>query len=65
LILKDPDVIFVLVGVKSDLLLLATSGIHVVVRVEISALGVVMAKGDTATEGNVNWDILHALGVQS
>ena len=42
----EPFVIVISVGVECDLLLLATSGVVVRVRVEVPALGVEVAKGD-------------------
>ena len=61
LVLQKPDIVFILVWVECDLLLLATSGIHKVVRMKISSLGVVMSDADTATKSDINWNILHSL----
>jgi len=53
------------VRVEGDLLLLATSGVHEIVRVQISSLGVVMSDADSATKCNIDGYILHRLGVES
>jgi hypothetical protein len=64
LVLHDEHVILILVGIESNLLLLAAGGVHVVVRVQITTLGVVVTNADTGAEGNVRRHILHGLGVQ-
>jgi hypothetical protein len=64
LILHDPDVVLILVGVQSDLLLLATGGVHVAVRVKVTALCVPVAERNAAAVCNIGWNVLHALGVQ-
>jgi hypothetical protein len=65
LVLHDENIVLILVRVEGDLLLLATGGIHVVVRVQIATLGVVVTKADTRAKGNIGRDVLHTLGVQS
>lgn len=50
--------------IKGDLLLLATGGVHVAVRVEVTALGVVVAERDTRSEYDICGYILHALAVE-
>lgn len=65
LVLQDPNIVLVLVWVKSDLLLLASSWVHVVVGVEVSALSIVVAERDTTSKRNIHWHVLHCLGVQS
>lgn len=65
LVLQEPDVVLILVWVESDLLLLAPSRVHVAVRVEVSALSVVVTQGDTATKHYIGGNILHALAVES
>jgi hypothetical protein len=52
------------VWVESDLLLLTSSRVHEVVRVQISSLCVVMSNADSASKSNINWDISHSLGVE-
>jgi hypothetical protein len=64
LVLHDENVVLILVGVESDLLLLAASGVHVVVRVQVATLGVMVAKANSRTKGNIGSNILHTLGVQ-
>ena len=64
LVLHDPDVVLVLVGVESNLLLLAAGGVHVAVRVEVSTLCVPVTEGNAASVGDIGWHILHTLGVQ-
>ncbi|KAI9163621.1 LOW QUALITY PROTEIN: hypothetical protein HJFPF1_05242 [Paramyrothecium foliicola] len=64
LVLKNPNVVLVLVGVQGDLLLFAASGVHERVGVQVAALGVDVANGDTAAQNNIGGDILHALGVE-
>jgi hypothetical protein len=64
LVLHDPDVVLILVGVESNLLLLAADGVHVAVRVEVSTLRVPVTERNTASIGNIGWHILHTLGVQ-
>lgn len=65
LVLKEPDVVLILVGVQGDLLLLATGGVHVAVRVEVTTLSVVMTERNTRTESDISSDTLHALAVES
>jgi hypothetical protein len=65
LVLEKPYVVLILVWVKSDLLLLAASWVHEVVRMKVSALGVVMSDADPATKPNIDRNILHRLGVES
>jgi hypothetical protein len=65
LVLHDPDVVLILVRVEGDLLLLASGGVHVAMRVEITTLRVPVTKRDAASERDVGWNILHTLGVQS
>ena len=65
LVLHDPDVVLILVWVEGDLLLLASGGVHVAVRVKITTLCVPVTQRDAASECNVGWNILHTLGVQS
>lgn len=64
LVLHDPDIVLILVGIEGDLLLLATSRIHVAVGVKVPTLGVPMSNGDAASEGNISRDGLHTLRVQ-
>lgn len=63
-VLEEPDVVLVLVGVECDLLLLAASGIHEVVGMQVSSLSVVVSDAHSATKSNIDWDILHSLGVK-
>lgn len=64
LVLQEPDVVFVLVGIKGDLLLLAAGGIHERVRVQVASLGVDVANGNTAAHDDIGRDILHSLVVE-
>lgn len=64
LILEQPDVVLILVGVQSNLLLFAASRIHVVMRMQVATLSVVVPDADTAAQCNIDWDILHAFRVQ-
>lgn len=63
-VFQKPDVVLILVGIKCDLLLLASSGIHEVVRMQVPSLGVVVTDADSATECNIDWNILHSFGVE-
>ena len=65
LVLHEPNIVLILVGIQSDLLLLTASGVHEGMRMQISALSVDMADGQPTTESDVNRHILHALVVQS
>jgi hypothetical protein len=53
------------VGVQSNLLLLASGGIHVVVRVQVATLRVVVPERDPAAKSDICWHVMHGLGVQS
>ncbi len=64
LVLEDPDVVIVLVGVQSDLLLLGSSWVHQGVRVQIATLGVDVADRNTAAHQHIDRNVLHALGVE-
>ena len=64
LVLEEPDVVFVFVGIEGDLLLLGAGGVHVLMRVEVAALGVVVAETDSGAKGDVGGHIRHALGIQ-
>ncbi len=64
-VLHEPDIVLILVGIESDLLLLAAGRIHQVMRMQVASLGVVVSDADSATQGNIDWDILHGLGVES
>lgn len=64
LVLQQPIVIVVLVGVEGDLLLLAARGIHQGVGVEVTTLGVDVAQSDAATKVNVRGNIVHTLRVE-
>ena len=50
--------------VEGDLLLLATSGVHQRVGVQVSSLRVDVADGHSAAQNDVGGDILHLLGVE-
>lgn len=63
-VLNTPYVILILVGVKGNLLLLATGGVHEVMRVQVTTLGIVMSHANSATESDINRHILHRLGVE-
>lgn len=64
LVLKEPKVVLVLMGIESDLLLFATGGVHEGVRVQVAALCVGVSDADTATKSDVGGHILHTLGVE-
>lgn len=64
LVLEKPVVVLILVGVEGDLLLLAASGIHQGVRVEVTTLGVDVTDADSASHDNIGRNILHALVVE-
>lgn len=65
LVLQDPNVVVVLVGVQGNLLLQASGGVHEGVRVKIATLSVDMADADSASHDDIGGDISHALAVQS
>uniref|UniRef100_A0A1Y1KHV6 Uncharacterized protein n=1 Tax=Photinus pyralis TaxID=7054 RepID=A0A1Y1KHV6_PHOPY len=65
LVLKKPDVVFILVRVQGDLLLLATSGIHEWVRVQIAALSVDVTDAHAASKSDISGNIIHSLVVES
>ncbi|THW59526.1 hypothetical protein D6D20_06439 [Aureobasidium pullulans] len=65
LVLEEPNVVLILMGVESDLLLLAASGVHVAVRVQVASLSVVMTDRDTAAESDICGNVLHTLAVES
>lgn len=65
LVLKKPQVVFVLVGIQGDLLLFATGGIHERMGVEVAALGVDVADAHAAAKCDVGSNIVHALVVES
>lgn len=50
--------------VQGDLLLLGAGGVHVTVRMEVSALGVMMPDGDAGAICDVCGDAVHALRVE-
>lgn len=64
-VLKEPQVVLVLVWVESDLLLLTPGGVHKIVRVQVTSLSVVVSNGDSAAKYNIDWNILHGFGVES
>lgn len=65
LVLQDPNVVVVLVGIQSNLLLQATGRVHEGVRVEVATLSIDMADGNSASHDDVGSNILHTLAVQS
>ena len=65
LVLEKPDVVLILVGIESNLLLLRACRVHQGVRMQIASLGVDVPDGNTTTHKNVGRDILHSLRVQS
>lgn len=65
MVLQDPNVVVVLVGIQSDLLLQATGRVHEGVRVEVATLSVDMADGNSASHDDVCGNVLHTLAVQS
>jgi len=64
LVLEQPDVVVVLVGIQCDLLLLGSCRVHQGVRVQITTLGIDMSDADSAAHQHVGGNVLHALGVQ-
>jgi hypothetical protein len=63
LILKNEDIVLVFVRIESDLLLFASRGIHVSMRVKVATLGVQVTKAHTRTENDICGNILHSFGV--
>lgn len=61
LVLENEDVVVVLVGVKGDLLLLASAGVHVAVRVEVTSLSIVVSDRYPRAKDNIDGSITHAL----
>jgi len=64
LVLKQPDIVLVLVWVERDLLLLAAGWVHVNVRMKITTLCVVVTECNSAAESDVGWGVSHALVIQ-
>ena len=64
LVLKQKNVVLIFVGVQGDLLLLASSGIHMEVGVKVATLSVEMTEADAGAKGDVGGNILHGFGVQ-
>jgi hypothetical protein len=64
LVLQEEHVVLVLVGVEGDLLLLATSRVHVLMRVQVATLSVVVAETDTCAKCNISGDVSHGLCVE-
>lgn len=64
LVLDKPNVVVILVGVKSDLLLLTAARVHERVGVEVSALRVDMSEAESAAECDIDRNVLHTLVVQ-
>jgi hypothetical protein len=65
LVLNKEHIVLILVRVEGDLLLLATSGVHVLMGVKVTALSVVVAKADTCAKSDISRDISHTLSVES
>jgi hypothetical protein len=53
------------VGVEGDLLLLATSGVHEIMRVQIASLSIVMSYADSTSKCYIDRNILHSLRIES
>lgn len=64
LVLEKPDVVLVLVRVQSNLLLLATGRVHEGVRVQVSALGVDVTNGYTATHEDIGGHVFGGLVIE-
>lgn len=64
LVLNEEDIVLIFVRVESDLLLLATSRVHVRVGVQVATLGVVVTETDARAKSHVCGDIGHSLGVE-
>lgn len=64
LVLKDENVVLILVGVERYLLLLASRGVHVIVRMKIASLGVEVTDADARSKCNIGGNVLHPLRVQ-
>lgn len=64
LVFEDKNVVLVLVRIESDLLLLTSGGVHVVVRVKVATLSVKVTDADARAEDHIGRDILHRLGVE-
>ena len=63
-VLKEPNVVLVLVWVEGNLLLLGASWIHKWMGVQVSTLSVVMSDADAGAECDIGWSIAHALRVE-
>ncbi len=63
-VLKQPDVVLILVWVKSNLLLLGSTWVHKWVRMQVATLSVVVSNADAGSECNIGWSITHGLGVE-
>lgn len=61
LVLENEDVVVVLVGVKCDLLLLASAWVHVAVRVEVTSLCIVVSDRYPGAKDNIDRSITHTL----
>lgn len=64
LVLYNKQIVLIFVRIECNLLLLASTGIHVTVRMKIAPLCVVVADGNSGAKHDVSRDILHTLGVQ-
>lgn len=64
LVLHDPNVVLILMRVQGDLLLLATSRVHMAVRMEVTALCVPVTERDTTSVCDIGRYVLHALRIQ-
>ena len=64
LVFQQEHVVLVLVGIEGDLLLLATSGVHVLMRVQVATLSVVVAETDTCAKCNIGGHVSHGLCVE-
>ena len=64
LILCDKYVILVFMGIKRNLLLVASCRIHMGVRMQVTTSGVLMPEDHTRTKSNVSGNVLHGFGIQ-
>jgi hypothetical protein len=65
LVLEKPNVVVVFVRVESNLLLLAASGVHERMRVQVTTLGIDVTNGNAAAHHDISGDILGGLAVES
>ena len=63
-VLEEPEVVLILMRIKGDLLLFASSWVHEVMGVQVPSLGIMMPDTDSTAKCNINRNILHGLGIE-